>query len=329
MRNENGASLVIVALAMVALLGFTAIVIDGGRLYTEKSKLQKALDAAVLAGAHGLVVNDVQAKTIAKDVSVKNGYDLESSEIDAVVKNYIEAEKTVQVPMTFAKVLNFNTVPVTARAKAIVSPLKTGIGIAPIAVEASMVPNGTDLICKKEPLTDDTSSSNGNSGNNGNNGNNGGPNHSSGNCGFLQLDGPGASSLASALVNGGTFTVDQEYATTEPGGMWGQVDTAVKTLIQQDIDAGRTYCSDFSTADNSCSRVINVVVIEKWDAEGRDQVKVVGFAAYWIEGFFLQGGPDKYLRGRFISSISKGEIEEMTGGGSWEDNLLYGVKLAG
>ena len=51
LKDESGATVVIVALFMVVLLGFAALAIDGGRLYLEKSELQKALDAAVLAGA--------------------------------------------------------------------------------------------------------------------------------------------------------------------------------------------------------------------------------------------------------------------------------------
>jgi Flp pilus assembly protein TadG len=327
-KDESGAAIVIVAFALVAMIGFAAIAIDGGRLYLEKSKLQKAVDAAVLAGAHGLVTDSAQAKGMAQEISNKNGYDLEESDIDAVVKDYIEAEKTVQVPMTFAKVLNVDTVPVTASAKAIIAPLTTGHGIAPIAIEDDQVPDGTDLICTKDRLTDeDSTNGNANSGNpNSGSGNNSG-NHSPGNCGFLQLDGPGASSLADAILNGGSFSVDQEYATTEPGGMWGQVQGAVDSLIQQDIDAGRTYCSNFEDANTSCSRVITIVVIDEWDAEGRDEVKVVGFAAYWIESFVLQG-PDKYIKGRYKGAVSRGEIGEITEGGTWdEDNLLYGVKL--
>ena len=108
LRDESGAVLVIVAISMVALLGFTALVIDGGRLYTEKSKLQKAMDAAVLAGAQGIRTSEVQAKSIARDVSQKNGYSLTQNEELTIVGNSIKAEKEVSVSMTFAKALGMN-----------------------------------------------------------------------------------------------------------------------------------------------------------------------------------------------------------------------------
>jgi Flp pilus assembly protein TadG len=47
--NERGAVTVIVALAMVALLGCAAIAIDTGALYSERAQLQTAADSAALA----------------------------------------------------------------------------------------------------------------------------------------------------------------------------------------------------------------------------------------------------------------------------------------
>lgn len=47
--KERGAVAVIVALLMVALLGFGAIAIDGAMLYAQKAQMQNAADAAALA----------------------------------------------------------------------------------------------------------------------------------------------------------------------------------------------------------------------------------------------------------------------------------------
>lgn len=49
--DERGAVSVISALLLVALLGFTAIVVDAGMLYAEKAQLQNGADAAALAVA--------------------------------------------------------------------------------------------------------------------------------------------------------------------------------------------------------------------------------------------------------------------------------------
>jgi len=50
-RDERGAVSVIVALSMVALLGFVAITVDIGALYAERAELQNGADAAALAVA--------------------------------------------------------------------------------------------------------------------------------------------------------------------------------------------------------------------------------------------------------------------------------------
>lgn len=46
--NERGAVAVIVALLMVVLLGFTAMVIDVAAMYWEKAQLRNGVDAAAL-----------------------------------------------------------------------------------------------------------------------------------------------------------------------------------------------------------------------------------------------------------------------------------------
>nr|WP_277874686.1 Tad domain-containing protein [Mesobacillus harenae] len=318
-REESGGALVLVAISMVALLGFTAIVIDAGRLFITKSQLQNALDAGVLGGAQGLLVSTAHAESIAIEIADKNGYVLENSEVKAETKQYIEAKKTVTVPMTFAKIINIPTASVTAKAKAIVAPLKKARGIAPIAISKDLIPegpDGTNLLCTKEILTDEEKQNQPNSGQ-----------HSPGNCGFLSLTGAEGEqiNLKEALLNGGTYSTDDEPLTTKPGGIT-QAKGPIDELIKMDESAGRTHCEDYTTADNSCKRVIYVVVIDSWDGiNGTKQVDVVGFAAYWIEGYDFTG-QDKYLKGRIIDTISPGEIEEMIG--EWDDNLLYGVTLS-
>jgi Flp pilus assembly protein TadG len=296
-RNESGSAIVIVAVALAALLGFTALVIDGGRLYSEKSKLQKALDAAVLAGAQGLRTSESDAKSIAKNVSQKNGYSLtgsgELTVINNLTENSIEANKQITVSMTLAKVLGMSEVTIGAKAKALVAPLKKANGIAPIAISESDVPMSTELNC-------------------------GNPGAHHGNCGFIDLNASGASGLADGIKNGGTFEIGTKIVETEPGDKWGPVKASIQYLI--DSDASKTQCQSKTTADNSCNRVIDVVVIKTWeDATGKSDLTVVGLASYWIEK--IDG---KKIIGQFIKSVDSGEVG--TGSTIGEFNL-YGVKL--
>jgi Flp pilus assembly protein TadG len=294
LRDESGGVLVFVAIFMVVLLGITAIVIDGGRLYTEKSKLQKALDAAVLAGVQGLRTSETSAREIAKDISEKNSFKVIDSEL-TFTNDSIKATKQAIVPMTFAKVIGINNTTISATATAKVAPLTKASGIAPLVIEKSNIPNATVLNCGETN-----------------------PGTLQGNCGYLKSD----TNLRNAFENGSTYEVGKT-AMTDPGGSVGQVRDAIQYLI--DSDAQKPHCQSASTADNLCKRVITVVVIENWtdvngkEVTGKSEVNVIGFAAYWIEKY-----EDKKLYGQFIKMISPGEIGSGTGIGEY---TLYGVKL--
>ncbi|MGG2025716.1 pilus assembly protein TadG-related protein [Gottfriedia sp. S16(2024)] len=291
-RNENGNVFVLVAFGMLVLLGFTALVIDGGRLYSEKGKLQKAVDAAVLGGGQVLVNDQTQAKTVAKDLAQKNTYSLADSDVE-VTSTYIKVTKEVSVPMTFAKAIGIKDVKVKASAKAIVGPLKAGKGITPIAVVKSAVPAGKELKCESTG-------------------------QNKGNCGYLDLNGSGSNGLADGIINGSNVAIDNEFAETETGQKWGPVKDAFQFLIDSDIN--KPQCQSAATADNSCKRVIFVPIIDSLDyAAGKSTVKIVGLAAYWIEGITNQ----KEIKGQFIKMVGPGEIGSI---GIGEYNL-YGIKL--
>lgn len=48
--EEQGSVMIMVVIALLVLIGFTGLVVDGGSMYMTKSKLQNAADAAALAG---------------------------------------------------------------------------------------------------------------------------------------------------------------------------------------------------------------------------------------------------------------------------------------
>jgi hypothetical protein len=73
LRSERGQALVLASLAMVVTLGFAAMAIDVGYWYSEKREVQKAVDAAALAGAQELPDDYVQAETVARDYLARNG----------------------------------------------------------------------------------------------------------------------------------------------------------------------------------------------------------------------------------------------------------------
>ena len=52
-RDESGQSLIIVALAIIALLAIIGLGVDLGLVFVERVRLSRAMDAAALAGAQG------------------------------------------------------------------------------------------------------------------------------------------------------------------------------------------------------------------------------------------------------------------------------------
>lgn len=118
LKNEKGMVVVIVALVMTALLGFTAFVVDIGAVATEKQKLQNAIDAACLAGAQDLP-NTSQAATTANNYIQLNGYqpsDISITFSDANHKINITGNKDVSY--AFARALGFTQTNVETRAVA-------------------------------------------------------------------------------------------------------------------------------------------------------------------------------------------------------------------
>jgi hypothetical protein len=81
--DERGATAVIVALLMVALLGFAAISIDVGKLYWERAQLQNAADAGALAlagicGKNESAVDCSNTSGIPLGLATANSHDAQS-----------------------------------------------------------------------------------------------------------------------------------------------------------------------------------------------------------------------------------------------------------
>lgn len=81
--SEHGQALVLIVLAMVALLGFTALAIDGGMLYSDRRAAQNAADAAAMTGALQKANGqpDGVVMTAAYNMLAANGYDAGQTQI--------------------------------------------------------------------------------------------------------------------------------------------------------------------------------------------------------------------------------------------------------
>ena len=72
-NNESGQSIVIMAFAIIVLMGIMAVAIDGGRIYTLRRDAQNAADAAALQGARALC-RDEDFEATAREVAEINGF---------------------------------------------------------------------------------------------------------------------------------------------------------------------------------------------------------------------------------------------------------------
>ncbi|HXJ94664.1 MAG TPA: pilus assembly protein TadG-related protein [Terriglobia bacterium] len=129
-RDEAGVALVVVALAMVVLLGSLGLAIDMSYLRTVKQRMQTAADAAALAGASELSYGDVTSA--AKADAATNGFTDGANGVTVSVNNppqtagdphyndsqYVETIISQSVPTMFGKIFGTKTVTVQARSEA-------------------------------------------------------------------------------------------------------------------------------------------------------------------------------------------------------------------
>lgn len=122
-EDESGQALVMVTILMTTLLGFSALVVDVGYMYVQKSTLQNAADAAALAGALAIQEDETEIlKNVTSylDDNIEGAYSFDPDE-DLNIDDF---EKTVWVhveqdsPQFFARILSPETTTIPAEAKA-------------------------------------------------------------------------------------------------------------------------------------------------------------------------------------------------------------------
>ncbi len=126
-RQFSGQILVLATISMVVLLGFTALAVDMGYLYSTRRRMQTAADAAAVAGATALRDGEDYTKA-ADDVSSFNGFTNSQNNVAVTVSEptlpspypsdvtYVEVDISQNVPTFFLRVLGYNSMKVAARA---------------------------------------------------------------------------------------------------------------------------------------------------------------------------------------------------------------------
>lgn len=120
-KEESGQSLVMVVLLLSVLLGFSALIVDVGLLYSEKAKLQNAADAAALAGAQ-VLPHKTLAQGFVETYAGSNGVptsDITNISYPGGENKQIKVDVKGEVPYIFANFLNLVGTGTTVKASAV------------------------------------------------------------------------------------------------------------------------------------------------------------------------------------------------------------------
>jgi Putative Flp pilus-assembly TadE/G-like len=125
---RSGQILVLASMSMIALIGFAALAVDIGYMYSTRRTMQTAADAAAIAAANALQgTNSGSYQTAATDVATLNGFTNGQNGVTVTVgtptsgpysgnANYVEVDVNQAVPTFFLRVIGYNTLNVSARA---------------------------------------------------------------------------------------------------------------------------------------------------------------------------------------------------------------------
>lgn len=298
-KRKKGASTVIFAISLMLILGILSVAVDIALVISEKASVVRAADAAVLAGAQELVFNRDNAESIAREYLQKNGIDPDNTIVkvsDDGGSICISAKKEVEY--YFAKVLGYDKGNVSANATAKALPVTSVFsGVRPLAVENQVLNFGQRYILKE-----------------------GAGNGNSGNYGLLALGGKGSSILRDNIINGYQEELKiGDQIETEPGVKNGPLGSALGTLIRS---CSRSPKCTFESHDSECPRIVNIVVVDSLDVNGRKYVSVEGFASFFLEEIVEDGGHTE-ITGRYVRNLAQGELSEVQA-----DYGLMGIKLS-
>lgn len=297
LRRQRGSVLVVVAAALVAILGLAALGTDVGRLYIERQRLVNAADAAALAAAQRLPNDPQGAVTNARTYLQRNGVNPDTAQITLTDSNHqITVNLPGQVGMTFARVIGIDSADVEGGAAARVANLSGTVGAVPLGVPQANWQVGQQVILKLDADSGTIAP---------------------GNYMALALGKTGSSSYEANLRNGyqGWLRVN-DWIATETGNMATPTVRAINYRISQD-----PY-STWETVRRQSARLVVVPVLRDYNVNGRGEVLIVGFAMFFIEKAEDKGSNKGEITGRFVRMVTEGEYS-----GTAPDFGVYVTKL--
>lgn len=279
LKSERGAVAVLVGLGVVAFIGFAALSLDVGRLFVTRIGLGNAADAAALGGAQLLPEDPAGAQSAALDILSQNGVSADDAQVTVEGDgDRIRVRVAGSVALALAPVLGADTGALQVAAVARVGAVTELEGVVPLGAESGEYTPGELYDLKL-----------------------GAGEGCGGNFHALALGGQGACVYRDNLAHGYDSSLAVgDVLETEPGNMAGPTRSGVQERIEADPEA--TY-EDF---DRDSPRLVLVPLVDGFDeCQGRGEVTIVGFAAFFLEDATGHGGEARVI-GRFIRMVSGG-----------------------
>jgi Flp pilus assembly protein TadG len=304
-KRHPGQVAIIMTLALPVLLAALALCCDTAVMYVNWQQMQKAADAAALAGATYLALDTTEAKQEAHDYALRNG--LTDGEITAIYSDaadtpprWLTVTASRTVPHFFARVVGIMSAPISVSSTAAIQPVTKAKGLVPIGVNCA---SGLVTQCFAPGASIDLKMSMN------------GP----GNWFPVQLDAPGGNSYRTDIINGSANQIGiGDWINTETGNLIGPTQQGFNTRWQeaQQMDPTGSYASH--VIDNPL--VIEVPLVDWSNVNGKSQVKVSGFGEFWITG--VQGAGQ--VTGEFLQA---GVVPKNTPDPNAVDNGVYTAVL--
>jgi Flp pilus assembly protein TadG len=330
--NDRGAVIIYTAFFLLVLLGFVALGVDVGKAMATRTQLQRAADAAALAGASALdprtgVIHPDTAIARAQHTASLNTAFVNDPQPVQLAAAGVEFPQPNECKVTvrrsagsggamvthIAQVLGIKSLELSATATARAEPANSVCeGLVPFG-PADVPEPGFQVGCENEYRLKI-----------------GAPGFKNGNFQLLDYapcdEGPcagrdlgvGAEEMQCVTENGyGCCVGEQQNLETAPGNRTGPVLTGLRARWDRDTDRREGIC--YSEYQGNGQRVVLTPIVESFEVEGRSWVKVTSFAAFFLRRL-PSGGGHQELHGEFLYHIVPGN-----GGGS--GGTLFALRL--
>jgi Putative Flp pilus-assembly TadE/G-like len=303
-RSKRGQVAIILSLILVPLIALIGLGADLGLLYFHWVILQKAADAAVLAGAGYLPSQPSTAQSTASSYATANG--MKGTEItsDTVAGDDMSITMTTSrtVPYYFLQLVGLSSGTVRPMAKAGIQSNTYGArGLIPIGLPCS----STSCSYSTGTLYQLVQA--------GANGNGGSWNVGPGNWGRLALGSSGGSQFLNNLLNGYEGSIGSSVNVET-----GQVNGPTNEGVSQRIAAGTAVNPDvtlpptYSTVPLYDERLVAVPLVDFTGVTGSSaSAPVTGYALMWLVSYTSQGS-QKTLNAYYLKTIPLSAVPSTT-----------------